>query len=82
MVKRAGEHFGENVHFVLGGFHLLATPGFRVKGIVKSFRKAGVRYVGPCHCSGDKAIGIFEKEYQERFLKVGVGREITLENLP
>jgi 7,8-dihydropterin-6-yl-methyl-4-(beta-D-ribofuranosyl)aminobenzene 5'-phosphate synthase len=40
-----------------------------------------VRYVGPCHCSGDTARQLFKKEYCENFINIGVGRVITMDDL-
>ncbi len=40
-----------------------------------------MRYVGPCHCSGDAARQLFKKEYCENFINVGVGRVITMDDL-
>jgi 7,8-dihydropterin-6-yl-methyl-4-(beta-D-ribofuranosyl)aminobenzene 5'-phosphate synthase len=68
----------EEVLFVMGGFHLGGVSEPRIKEIITSFKEMGVRYVGPCHCSGDTARGLFKEAYGESFLEVGVGRIITL----
>ena len=44
--------------------------------VVAGLKNAGVQYVGPCHCSGDKATEIFRETYKENYIKVGVGRVI------
>lgn len=67
----------DEVLFTMGGFHLLNKSRKELKKIATTFKYLGVRYVGPCHCSGDLARQIFEEEYRECFIKVGVGKEIS-----
>ena len=45
------------------------------------FRTLGVLNAAPTHCSGDSALHIFEKEYNNNYLNIGVGKVITLEDL-
>jgi len=40
---------------------------------ILDMQKLGVRYVGPCHCSGDKSRELFEQAYKEHFISIGVG---------
>ncbi len=35
-----------------------------------------VKYVGPCHCSGDLARQMFKQAYRDAYIDVGVGRII------
>ena len=71
----------DDVLLVMGGFHLGGESKGEIEKIVSSFRKLGVRYVGPCHCSGDAARQLFKEEYGENFINVGVGRAITMNDL-
>ncbi len=82
IVQKAKTVLKEEVLFVMGGFHLGGESQSRLESIVSDFRKLGVQYVGPCHCSGDTARQVFQKEYQNKFIPVGVGTVITLEDLP
>jgi 7,8-dihydropterin-6-yl-methyl-4-(beta-D-ribofuranosyl)aminobenzene 5'-phosphate synthase len=75
IVERAKELVQGNVLFVMGGFH--TCP----EGTVSQFKELGVIYVGPCHCSGDVVRVWFEQEYGEKYIEVGVGRIITLDDL-
>jgi len=38
-----------------------------------------VQKVAPCHCTGDVMIDGFKREYQNNFIKVGVGKVIKIE---
>jgi 7,8-dihydropterin-6-yl-methyl-4-(beta-D-ribofuranosyl)aminobenzene 5'-phosphate synthase len=81
IVNKAKELFKDDVLFVMGGFHLGGEGKGEIEKIVSSFRKLGVSYVGPCHCSGDAARQLFKEQYGENFINVGVGRVITMNDL-
>jgi 7,8-dihydropterin-6-yl-methyl-4-(beta-D-ribofuranosyl)aminobenzene 5'-phosphate synthase len=70
-----------DVLLVIGGYHLGGKSKEEIEEIIQGFRKLGVRYVGPCHCTGDKAGQLFEQEYQENYIDVGAGKIITLNDL-
>lgn len=81
ILRKAKDLLNEDFLFVLGGFHLVGVSSYKMEEIVSDFRKLGVRYIGPCHCSGDVARELFEKEYKQNFINIGVGKVITIENL-
>jgi len=71
----------DDILLVMGGFHLeWATKG-KLEKIISAFRKLGVRYAGPCHCSGDKARTLFEKHFGKNYINIGAGKVITLADL-
>jgi len=78
MVRRAKESVGGKVYLVMGGFHLGGTSQRRVKAIIADFRQLGVQRVAPCHCTGDRAIRVFAKEYGGDFVKAGVGLALDI----
>ena len=63
---------------MLGGFHLGGASKRQIKHIIADFRDLDVQKVAPCHCTGDRAMEIFAEEYGENFIRVGVGRVITI----
>jgi len=73
MVRCAKESVEGKVYLVMGGFHLGGTSRRRVKAVIADFRQLDVQKAAPCHCTGDRAIGIFAEEYGEDFIRVGVG---------
>ncbi|GAI09081.1 unnamed protein product, partial [marine sediment metagenome] len=77
----AKDLLNEDVLLVMGGFHLGAKSNIEIEKIVSNFRKLGVRYTGPCHCSGDVTRQLFGKEYEKNFINVGVGKVIEIKNL-
>ena len=72
--------FTENdVLFVMGGFHLGGEGKSEVDEIIRSFRKLEVKYVAPCHCSGNVARQMFKKEYRDNYINVGAGKIIQFQ---
>jgi len=78
IVKKVKELTKEDVYFVTGGFHLGGASDQEIRNIVESFRELEVKKTSPCHCTGDRAIRAFEKEYGSDFIKTGVGKIIKV----
>lgn len=78
IVKKAKEVTKENVYLVIGGFHLGSASDADLKQIINAFREMDVEKVGPCHCSGDRCRELFEEEYGNDFVEVGVGKIIKI----
>ncbi|PVX25037.1 MAG: MBL fold metallo-hydrolase [Candidatus Bathyarchaeum sp.] len=56
-VKYAQEITGNSrVHAVLGGFHLIRADSKRLQATVDELAKLDPKFVGPCHCTGKKAV--------------------------
>ncbi len=82
IVRRARELTGQDILLVMGGFHLRSHSDDEVQGIIQEFRDLGVVYAGPCHCTGERQIGLFSEAYQDHFIRIGVGRVINADDLP
>ena len=78
IVRKAKEVTKEDLYLVIGGFHLGGASDADLMQIVNVFRELNVKKVGPCHCSGDRCRELFEEEYKDDFIEVGVGREIKV----
>jgi 7,8-dihydropterin-6-yl-methyl-4-(beta-D-ribofuranosyl)aminobenzene 5'-phosphate synthase len=79
IIEKTKEIFpNENVHLVLGGFHLTGASDLELRNIISNFRKLGVQIAAPCHCSGDRARELFKEEYKEDFIENGVGQIIEI----
>jgi 7,8-dihydropterin-6-yl-methyl-4-(beta-D-ribofuranosyl)aminobenzene 5'-phosphate synthase len=79
ILKRAKEIVNRDIYLVLGGFHLFNQTDEQIKTVVDSFKSMGVRYVGPMHCTGDKAKAAFREAYGDHYVEMGAGRKITLD---
>jgi len=81
MVETAKDLFNEQILFVMGGFHLgWATEG-EIENIIAAFKDLDVKYVGPCHCTGDKARALFEKDFGAHYIDIGVGKVVSIKEL-
>ena len=76
ILKRAKDLIKDDILLVMGGFHLGGSSKKDLEKIILSFRELGVKYVGPCHCSGDLARQMFKEEYGNNYIHLGVGRRI------
>lgn len=81
IVKRAKDLLKSNVLLVIGGFHLIGHDESSIRKIVSDLKNLDVKYVAPCHCSGDLARKLFKEEYGDRYINAGVGRMITVKDL-
>jgi 7,8-dihydropterin-6-yl-methyl-4-(beta-D-ribofuranosyl)aminobenzene 5'-phosphate synthase len=77
IVKRAKELMKQDVYFVMGGFHLVSTDSAQVNTIAQELRKL-TKFIGPCHCTGEKAQGIFKDIFKEDYIDVQAGLKLTL----
>lgn len=78
IVEKSKQLVGGVPLLVMGGFHLGGTSKMKIKKIIADFKRLGVKQVGPCHCSGDRARSLFREAYGEHFVEVGVGKIITI----
>ncbi|MBN1224724.1 MAG: MBL fold metallo-hydrolase [Candidatus Aminicenantes bacterium] len=79
VISRVTELFKKEITLAMGGFHLGGFERLEIKEIINRFRDFKVQKVGPCHCSGNDARRLFQEEYQNDFLEIGVGKEITIQ---
>jgi 7,8-dihydropterin-6-yl-methyl-4-(beta-D-ribofuranosyl)aminobenzene 5'-phosphate synthase len=76
VIELAKELLPAPVHLVMGGFHLKDHQQIEITEITQAFRRLGVEKVAPSHCTGDKAIKYFMKNYGVSFVSSGVGKII------
>ncbi|MHC4620071.1 MAG: MBL fold metallo-hydrolase [Planctomycetota bacterium] len=76
IVKSAKEYLKDDVLLVMGGFHLERASKGKVEKVISALRELGVRHVAPCHCTGDKARSLFEKDFGKNYIDIGAGKVI------
>ncbi len=81
IVNSAKDLLSDDILLVMGGFHLEWSTKGGIEKIISAFKQIGVRYVGPSHCSGDKARNLFEKNFGENYINIGAGKVITTTDL-
>ena len=79
IVEKTKHLIADEVLLIMGGFHLGGANEHLIEEIISAIKESGVRYVGPCHCSGDPARQLFKTKYGNRYIDVGVGRIIKFE---
>ncbi|MCD6385209.1 MBL fold metallo-hydrolase [Candidatus Sumerlaeota bacterium] len=81
IVKKASELTNNaQVLLVLGGFHLIGKSKSELKKIVNALQRLGVKYVAPCHCSGDNARRLFKTRYANHYINAGAGKVISIKD--
>jgi len=78
IARTATDIAGGPLRLVLGGFHLGSTPPDEVRKIGSALRDLRVRQIGPCHCTGERAISILREMFAEDGLEVMAGTRIEL----
>lgn len=74
IVKKAKSMFpGKVVKFVTGGFHLNQLGDDEVMKISNQFVELGVEKIAPSHCTGSRAIELFEEEWKGNFMRMNLG---------
>jgi 7,8-dihydropterin-6-yl-methyl-4-(beta-D-ribofuranosyl)aminobenzene 5'-phosphate synthase len=66
-IKHAQKIIGNSrVYAVLGGFHLGNADDKRIQATVDELKKLDLKFVGPCHCTGKKAIKKITETFGDR----------------
>jgi len=81
IVGAARDLMKEDILLVMGGFHLEWVTKGKAEKVISAFERWGVRFVGPCHCTGEKAMGLFEEHFGKNYIKTGAGKIITIDDL-
>jgi len=79
IVKQAKSLIKQDVYLVLGGFHLASTDPVEVNNIAQELRKL-TKLIGPCHCTGEKAMKIFHNVFKEDYIDIKAGVKIRISN--
>ena len=78
VVSTAKSLLEKDVYLVLGGFHLMSKSDRDIESIIGAFQEMGVTKVAPCHCTGDLARRLFQRNYGSSFIQTGVGKVIQI----
>lgn len=73
---------GGKIHTVIGGMHLENASPRRMIETVAGLRRLGVQRLGPVHCTGWKAIGVFQREFPEQYMHCTAGTLLTFKPTP
>ncbi|MBA7505053.1 Ribonuclease BN [subsurface metagenome] len=79
IVEESQKLLNERTFLILGGFHLMGCSRKEIQGIIEKLRQMGVEKIAPNHCSGEKAIKMFRKEWGKDFIDAGCGAIIKVD---
>ncbi len=65
----------------MGGFHLEWATKSAIRKIISALERSGVGFVAPCHCTGEKALGLFKEHFGNNCLSIGAGKTVSLDDL-
>lgn len=68
----------EKIYAFLGGFHLINKEKRLIRYIADEMKKEDIQKVGPSHCSGFEALGVFEEVYGADIITIQAGTEIEI----
>lgn len=66
------------IYAVIGGTHLRAASQDRIEKTFEDLRKYNLKFIMPCHCSGDNALKMFHQIFTDRFWDIKNHTTITL----
>jgi 7,8-dihydropterin-6-yl-methyl-4-(beta-D-ribofuranosyl)aminobenzene 5'-phosphate synthase len=73
-IKQAQRVTGSSgVYAAIGGFHLAGASAERIKATIDELRKAGIKTIMPCHCTGKKAITKFSETFGNKCRQLTTG---------
>jgi 7,8-dihydropterin-6-yl-methyl-4-(beta-D-ribofuranosyl)aminobenzene 5'-phosphate synthase len=78
IAERAVDMLQRPLYLLMGGFHLMHSDKREILSVAEKLKHLNVQYVCPTHCSGDAAMGIFEKCFGKRYIQGGVGKRIEI----
>jgi 7,8-dihydropterin-6-yl-methyl-4-(beta-D-ribofuranosyl)aminobenzene 5'-phosphate synthase len=78
-VKHAKKITGTNkIYAVLGGFHLAGADNNRIETTVEELEKLNLEFIGPCHCTGSKAVKRLKAAFGHRCNPLQTGDIVEL----
>jgi len=79
IIEHVTESFGEVPFCLMGGFHLYESSDDEIGRIIRALLQHKISCVGPCHCTGEKAIAAMKKAWGDNCFDITVGWEKTIE---
>lgn len=79
ITRAAKEQLDEEIHLVLGGFHLGGLSDAEIRGIISDLKELGAEKTAPSHCTGQRAMELFAQAYGDNYIANGVGRVLEIE---
>jgi len=78
IVQHVKKHFHNDVHSLIGGFHLKNNGNETNVRIIENLRRLGIRRIAPMHCTGKRATEMMGKAFASDFVRARAGDNIEL----
>ena len=78
-ILEATRPYGDHVHEIFGGLHLVATPDTAIARIATDLRDAWrLDLIAPGHCTGEPAFDALHRTFGARYVYAGLGAVVPL----
>jgi len=78
-ILEASRAYGDHVHELFGGLHLVATPDSEIEHIASALRDHWrLDLIAPGHCTGEPAFDALARAFGRRYVYAGLGSVIEL----
>ncbi len=78
-ILQATRPYGDHVHEIFGGLHLVATPDAEIGRIATALRDEWrLDLIAPGHCTGEPAFDALERTFGARYVYAGLGTVVEL----
>ena len=78
-ILKASRAYGDHVHELFGGLHLVATPDSEIEHIASALRDDWrLDLIAPGHCTGEPAFDALARAFGDRYVYAGLGTVIEL----
>ncbi len=67
----------KKMYAVLGGMHLLRASQKRLNATAETLACFDIQVIGPCHCTGRKAMSYLKSHFSDKFVNCSVGSRFT-----
>ena len=68
-----------HIHFVAGGFHLIAASDAVIAGTASALRDTWkIDFIAPGHCSGEPTFAALQKAFGDRYVYAGLGTVLNI----
>ena len=79
-ILAAARPFGEHVHEIFGGLHLVVTPDAEIARLATALRDEWrVDRLAPGHCTGEPAFEALARAFGDRYVYAGLGTTLKLD---
>ena len=78
-ILEASRPYGDHVHEIFGGLHLVSTPDTAIARIATDLHDAWrIDLIAPGHCTGEPAFDALERSFGARYVYAGLGTVVPL----